>query len=1101
MLERLRPEGIKTRVVLAPAGSGKTERLSRRYIELLRSNVSPERILTITFTEKAAAEMKERILKRVREQHPELLGTVRDNILKLRISTIHSFCLSLVRRFAPALGLDPRLDVLADPSDAQARAKYDTLMAIAEEERSSEERSSEERSSEERSSEERSSKERGSADCETLMGLVTSTRAQGWPALSREFDAFFGRSSAIIRGRMAPVDEARLAALADGLREDPVGVDNLEQYAALFPARDMTELFDNSDRVPSQDLDRVAAELARPDVYLAFLTTGLEPRKGRGKGKEAFADWCGRMAEYRSLVLTLSGYRTFGRKFALFRDRFLAAYNQAKREAGLVDFQDIEYLALKLLREHHDWQNVLRAFDEHTDHLLVDEFQDTSFLQWGIIDKLTEEWRSGEGAKTDAGINPTVFLVGDDKQSVYLFRGAKVEVFDKARRELKEWLQPEQFEEEFPRDNFRSLQAIIDFANALFPRIMDAGPADPAWKTRYIPFERRRENDRPGLVELLLAASEDKMPERRQAEARTIARRILSLVGRHEVYERNPEGPETGRPCRFADITILLRKRTHLPAYETALREAGVPFVVVGGVGFFAEPEVGHLLALLRFLVDPADDLSLYAVLRGPLFRVAEADLFFTNQAPGHTLFDRLAPDDRRPVSPALARAAEKLQSWLALVHRRPLASILEQALEQTHGWQTFWEPQRHANIHKLIQLVADAELEGIHPLRILDRLARPGLAQEAKAAVPTEGRDAVQIMTIHAAKGLQFPVVFLPGLDMKLTGPNSNPETLIEERDEDEVWVSHISDPAARRASEFHLEHQAKEQEEEKRVFYVACTRPTDALFLCGTWNDKWLRNTQLGWLHECLGLDLEAGTFRLAQAISGVEVRAWNEIPAAPPPPAPTRKELPVRLEPLEPGPAFTIEPAAQYVARRHRPHADLIGLGDVIHRAIELISRAELAPEPDRLRAELGRLMRVHGLPHDKQDEYVEQALNQLSTICRDPDVWDIIRPREDGEAELPFMLVEAKPAGSPAESHRAWSGRIDRLVVLDREVRVYDYKTFRVERSEIPELAREYHDHQLGLYARAAAKLYPGSKVSTFLVFTALPAIIPTSSSGE
>ncbi len=204
------PITIRHRVVFAPAGSGKTERLSRRYIELLEAGVRPERILTLTFTEKAAAEMKERIFDRLRTQNPELHHRLLDDVLKLRISTIHSFCLSLVKRFAPQLGLDPRVDVLADSGSLWDNTKYDTLMQVAEAERNSE-------------------------DYTSLMELVTHDRTQGWSRLSGLFDTFFSKRVAVLRAHMLAPDYSSLDALADGLRTNTIGGTKLPDYRRLFP--------------------------------------------------------------------------------------------------------------------------------------------------------------------------------------------------------------------------------------------------------------------------------------------------------------------------------------------------------------------------------------------------------------------------------------------------------------------------------------------------------------------------------------------------------------------------------------------------------------------------------------------------------------------------------------------------------------------------------------------------------------------------------------------------------------------------------------------------------------------------------------------------
>jgi len=1034
---------LKSLVVAAPAGSGKTEELSRRYIELLQAGVKPERILTLTFTEKAAAEMKERILRRLREDQPDLHRMVRENILRLRISTIHAFCFSLLRRFAPHIGLDPALEALDEASSASLwnQALYDTLARIATE----------------------TSK---SGDYRTLMDLVTQDKSQTWGRLTELFSVLYLKRAAVEHARLADSGDARFGELGRELRSDPLGPEVIPDYRDLFP----------SGKGP--DALARAADVMRQHEG-DFLTKAGEPRKARFSPEQR--EWAGRLAEYRSLLLTKHWYADFDRMFDLFRRRFLATYDEYKRAAGQVDFTDMEHRALRVITEDDQWQNVLYAFDEQTDHLLVDEFQDTSFLQWAIIRKLTEEWRSGEGAKTAQGVEPTIFIVGDVKQSIYLFRDAKVEVFDQARDELRAAL-GDRLEEKPIRYNYRSLRAIIDFANALFSRLM-APPASGAapWRTRYEPFERGRRNDSPGRVEILLERNDGKMDERRTLEADMVARRIKSLVGRYEVFDRAPGRPETPRVCQHGDVAILLRTRNHLDFYTDALRRHAIPFIAVGGTGFYSEPEVCHLKSLLLFLVDPTDGLSLYALLRGPLFRVPERDLLLANSEPGRFFWDRFQAYAAQ--RPAIAPVATALANWLNKVNRLGLAAILDQALSERKAWEVFWEPQRVANIRKFLHIIEGMEREGRHPLRIAEFLENSGV-DEKRADVSVETSRAVQIVTIHGAKGLQFPVVFYPGLDVALNSSRTKDGLLIEERGPDEAWVSFIPDSRIRNADPFHAEFAEKEAEEEKRVCYVACTRASDALFLSGIWTPR-RQNTTLAWLEEHLGLE-EAGTgFQLRPELPGVHCLTAEDIPASAPAPAEKKAQKPrVMTEPLPSEPGPRVRPITRNLPHDRRKHDEqTIGLGEVAHSILEKISKGTLNPDPESLVAEIARLLRLAGLDPSLSADLQSTISNLQSEVS----VWEIVKPRPGALAELPIMY---------SDGETVLTGRIDRVVISDDDVRIYDYKTFPVKKKDIPALAKEYHDGQLRYYADACRRLYPGKKVSTFLIFTALPEVVKT-----
>jgi len=1094
----------KSLIVAAPAGSGKTEELSRRYIELLRSGVAPERILTLTFTEKAAAEMKERILKRLRQDHPDLYVKVRENILRLRISTIHAFCLGLLRRFAPHVGLDPALEGLEQGGAGALwnRALYDTLTRIA-------------------------SEPRTSGDFRSLMALVSRGKTMGWDKLTGQFSKLYAKRVAVEHAVIAPAVEKRLKALCARLISDPIGREKMPGDARLFPE-------DISPETVARTLEQLEQH------RLVFLNPGGGPIRRCGR-REDVREWNELMAEYRNVLLTLTDYDEFGRMLDLFRRRFLAAYDEYKREAGTVDFVDMEHRALRVISEDEHWQDILYAFDEQTDHLLVDEFQDTSYLQWAIILKLTEEWRAGKGAKADLGIEPTIFIVGDEKQSIYMFRDAKVEVFAEARNRLHADL-GDRVADKHIKHNYRSLQAIIDFTNALFSKLM-AVPASgverdassvPAWRTTYEAFERRRKNDAPGRVEILLGRSDENMPERRELEADFVARRILSLVQGHDraassavpvalnsdrvpsppnaagvlaIFERQGD-VETPRPCDYGDIAILIRKRTHLSILTDALHRHGIPFITVGGEGFFSEDEVCHLKSLLSFLVDPTDGFALYAVLRGPLFSVPERDLLLAGLSPGRCLWDRLqfyaGGHDRNPprISDRVPNAEDQgdvadscvpgpvdtaviqLHSWLSRVNRQTLAAILEQALSDRQAWKVFWEPQRVANIRKFLRIIETMELEGQHPLRILEYLA--GKPDEKRADVSVETSKAVQIMTIHNAKGLQFPVVFYAGADVPLKGRDRD-ALLIEERGPELAWVSYIDDAGRRKQNDFHTEYAEKEWEEEKRACYVACTRATDALFITGVWYKK-REDTVFGWLEEHLGLREEDGDFKLKPGIPGVHCLTAERIPAAAPARGFETKPQPkprVASARISPEPAPTIRAVTRNLAIDFQSFGeDAVGIGEVMHKLLEGISKGRLTADGPQLAAETERLLRLRGLDPSHAGRLQSAILNLQSAT----DVWSIILPQPDSFAELPVMFKD---------DDTILTGRIDRLIVSHDEVRIYDYKTFPVKKKDIPDLVHQYHDGQLRHYAAAVRALYPGKKVSTFLIFTALPEVVPAS----
>lgn len=1041
---------LKSQVVIAPAGSGKTELLSKRYIELLQQGVPPERILTITFTDKAATEMKGRILKRAEETDPELSRLLRENILKLRISTIHSFCFSLVRRFAYLLEMDPNPQALLDSKTLWQETKYEALMKIAEEKQESNE-------------------------YQLLLNLISDKISESWNNLSNLLDRLFTNRSATLRCRVGEIQTAEIENLAAELRAHPVGKEKIAGYEDLFPLKFTPET-----------IEKVVRQISTKD------RTNLRSQNVNEK------NWAMMMANYREFVLKAHYQCQFLQQFSLFREVFLNAYERAKRELGRVDYDDMELLALNLISKHEEWQNILYAFDERTDHILVDEFQDTSFLQWEIIDKLTEEWRSGEGAKTAQGISPTIFIVGDDKQSIYQFRGANVEVFTKAADKLERWLGKEKFDRVVRQENYRSLKAIIDFTNNLFSRLMAPESDGPAWRTRYAPFTGQRANHAPGRVEIILQPHEGKplSEERRKIDAQIVARRIRLLVDSgYQIYETGPEKIETPRPCSYRDIAILIRNRNQLDALEKELRHHQIPFLVIGGTGFYQEPEIRYLIALTSFLIDPADDLALYITLRSPLFAIDEKELFlvcagnqFQRSLPTF-LWERVT----RYAQPAtsLAAAVQTLKCALSRVHYEPLYLIIDQLLTVTRGWERFWEPQRAANVKKFLQILQSQELEGTH-LYHIKKFLELDEKDEARADVTTSGMDVVSIMTVHAAKGLQFPIVFHPGLGEEILQRAGFRDRLIieeqvDENDTVETQIFYCPDSELRKTHPAFQTAQKKQLEEEKRVFYVACTRARDALFLTGTWDrknsDKIEENgkTKLDWLKAHLGLTFDRESFRLNEPIDGVFCVNATALPDAPTPSQKAKeKPLPqIKKGPVPDGIITLIRSVTRYTPQdqiRHHPEA--IALGDVFHRLFELLSSEKLSVESPELLTEVTRLLHQNLIPRDRLEKLARLVINQIHRLRNSP-IWEVIKPQPNSFAELPLMYHDG---------NTLWTGRIDRLIVSEDEVRIYDYKTFPVKEKEIPMLKQEYYENQLKHYAAASAAMFPDRKIKTFLVFT-------------
>ncbi len=925
----------KSVMISSPAGSGKTEKLARRYVALLASGSRIEHILAITFTDKAAAEMKERILSIIEAEFPELFSQVRDKIPFMRISTIHSFCLKLLKRFAMELGIDPTIEVLDEfaASTLWTEAVYECLM-----------------------------EERDRPDL--FFSMITNRGVKGWDSVLR-----------------------------------------------------------------------IVHELHEMRPFPELLVREQHP-----------------VGEEEKNILSLYA-------------RCLDRYTEKKRAKRWVDFDDIEILAYEALVNNPEWHNILYSFDEHTDHILVDEFQDTSSLQWKIIDKLTEEWRSGIGSKRERGKVPTLFLVGDEKQSIYLFRGANVGLFHEVKQKLAAWL-GEEFHFEAIKENYRSLTGIVDFVNELFGRLMPTGISEP-WRVTYSPFEATR--DGSGRVELILLDGDEGegMRKKREREASVLARRIASLNNDYEIWEHAEK-----RKCRYGDMAILLRRRTYLPVYEDALRRHGIPFLVVKGIGFYDEPEVAMLRELLFFLVDPRDDYSLFCVLRSPLFAIDYPTVFATaGQRKGDPLFRRIATSKNRNV----LGAHRLLSTWLEKSEWFPLAVVLEDALTETGAWRYVRDRQRHANVRKFISLVEGYESRGLSRLAIREKLIHSRTREESKAHVSAEGMNAVQIMTVHAAKGLQFPMVFLPALDEDST-PRSGP--LVIHENGDLIALAYEDDARRRRESHHFRARKEKELEEEKRLFYVAVTRAQDFLCMTGVRGSGKPRTSRLTSILENRE-HLNSLTI-LTEADVDALCRKTAHVGAGESPPQRTAPSLHFP-GPISYTPPLRWQDVTEDLNIRATHGDDWVLIGRVFHTLFEELSKGITSPAnlPSRIKILFGREL----ADEKKIARLLRTVLDDFTKLETSGYLADIILPSRDAFAEIPFVL---------RKETTVYRGRIDRILFRDAIAHIYDYKTYPIDRRELPHLIDRYR-FQMDIYLEAAEKIF-SLPAKAYLLFTHLPLLV-------
>jgi ATP-dependent exoDNAse (exonuclease V) beta subunit len=858
--------------VSAAAGSGKTSVLVERFVRAVREDgIAPGRILAITFTERAAGELRARVRARLLE-----LGerqAARDTEAAF-VGTFHGFCARLLRAHPLAAGLDPDFEVVDEGRAARLR-----VLAFQE----------------------------------------------------------------AVRGFVADGD----------------GGDGDERAEAV-------------DLLAAYGIDRVRSMLER--CYLELRSTGQRfprlPRAALAPDAEPRDVDAARACELLDELL----------------ERFARAYERGKRARGRVDFDDLELLAQELLAEH---KPIRAAWSERFELLMVDEFQDTNRRQLAIVRAL------------DRG---NLLTVGDEFQSIYGFRHADVRLFRERRAELRTREASLSL-----THNFRSRAPLLAAVNAVFGE-------------RFAEFEalragREQASDAGGAgepaVELLLTDAggwnEEGEPAKsiaaglpaaslwRQAEARLLAERVAELV-------------RDGR-ARAGEVVVLLRASGDIEVFERALQLQGLRTLAAVGA-FWGDQQVGDLIAYLRALANPLDEIAFYGLLASPIggcSRDCLALLAGAAQAGRRGAWetalgalsgerDALAQRLTARDGDALARVCRLLADERAAASRRTLAALIERALDasgyRAHVLSLDWGERRLANVQKLLRLARRFEAEEGRDLRaFLDHAERLAGAAAIEPDAPVDGAepDAVRLMTAHAAKGLEFPVVCVADLGRQ---PSSRTPALLVDGTRIGIRLMRLDGGESVAALDYErlcAERRAREAEEEDRVFYVAMTRARELLVLSGAIDfARWARvgagATPISWLAPALVEDLPArlATGELASEELALApdraVRVRVASPAAPP-----RAPAVAPPGPVEQPPLRAAAPVADRPPTAWAPRPAAFSPGRV--RASERMSSLSYSSLTELERCGYRYyLERVLGLAEDRAQARAEAADSGLQARAR-------------------------------------------------------------------------------------------------------------------
>lgn len=1130
--------------VAASAGSGKTKLLTDRVLRLLLAGVSPGRILCLTFTRAAAAEMATRLNRALgawavaedaalaaqigalteRAPRHEELAAARALFLRvlehpggMRISTIHAFCQSLLRGFPLEAGLAPQFGVVEEQdANALLASAREAVLAGGMEK----------------------------AALERLAGLVPPER---FAALVKALTNQRTRLAAALEQGIAPL----LAAIRDALALEP-GEDEEAVIEAACRPRGEERLLraarllggSGNEKTDQRNADAMAAWLGLTPAARAgrweewraiFLTQANEVRAPKGlvtkdkrianSAPEILEIMLDEAERIRATEERRAAARLFAATAALLAlgAPVLGQYDRAKERRGMLDYDDLIEKARGLLHDPGSaW--VLFKLDGGLDHVLLDEAQDSNPAQWGIVGALTSEFFAGEGARE---MGRTIFAVGDVKQSIYRFQGADAAGFFRERARVQRVSEGAGagFRSVPLTVSFRSVPPVLALVDAVFAEGEAlAGVVPPGEAAlRHVPDREGQ----AGEIEIWPPIGQDepeapppwappetpqdaKGPAERLAAA--LAARIAHMLAHERLPSRREQGrdqPE-GRPIRPGDILILVRKRLGLMGpLVRALKQRGIPVGGADRIALVEQLAVKDVLALCDVLLLPEDDLTLAAVLKSPLLGLDEQALFALAHDRQASVYFALA--QHRGANTPTGRAADLLAALAAKVDRISPHELIATILNE---FELGGLSGRARLLARLGPDAADALDELLSAALAYERQNPPSLQgfvhhlRQGGAEVKREAEAAanlVRIMTVHGAKGLQAPIVILP--DTMGGAPPESGLRWVEGEPDLPLWAPRadgsydVPPLAAAKARDA-----AAEAEESHRLLYVALTRAEDRLLVCG-WYKR--RQPRPGNWYDliCQGFARLPGGSE-----SRFEPHLFGADPAG-------FEDRPLRR--------FVLPQAAGVAQRVDEPPAHARSAA-----ALPDWARRPAAPETDDDPLAPSHLPgenqvpspSAHGTAPDPRGERFRRGLLIHALLQHLPDLPPaaraeaarrfLARPGQGLDAEtqaatlaevmaileLPALapvfgagsLVEAPIAGLLAG--RRILGQVDRLVVLPERVIVADYKTNRPPPRE-PEAVAPLYLRQMAAYRALLGQIYPDRPVEAWLVWTWSGQVMP------
>ena len=1075
---------LKSVWVEASAGTGKTKVLSDRVLRLLLSGVSPLRVLCLTYTKAAAVEMSSRIAGRLarfsvisdeeldkelkallgempldKEEYKRLVDTARrlfavllDTPGGMKIQTIHSFCQEVLKRFPLEAKISPYFEVMDERASKEALDEIKKKLL------------------------DKIEKDPLSKDAAALSYLTSRVSEFVFPKIMSSI-AFY-RNKILKLFETKTIEELiddlskKLDVLADDTEEGIFEefVKNIDLSRIRRVIKVMLEGGKrDTDRALKMEsfLDKGCHKRFFEEYKKAFVTkyeVGKAVVSANPFVVEDISFEANRIVCMEEKILSLKLLKSTGAVLVL-AEEMIKGYGNFKLVNSKMDYEDLIVLTKELLERRGvaDW--VLYKLDGGIDHVLIDEAQDTSPNQWSIVKALTEDFFSGNNART-------IFAVGDKKQSIYSFQGADVREFEKTKEHFKNKVK--EFEEVRLDVSFRSTQAVMDIVNEVF---LGSKLSGVAMEEPHQPF-RIGEAGRVefwNVVEPIEGENPDvwKKPVERVVGdstssrlAKEIAKRIANMVLSKEVLESK------GRVVRFSDFLVLVQRRNSF--VEELVREfknAGVNVAGVDKIKLLEQIAVEDLIALGKFVLLPTDDLILATILKSPLFGLDDKDLFELCYDRGEsTLWKVLGKADK------YADVYARLQKLLNMADFVRPFEFYSFVLNKLGGRKKFVERmglEVEDGLDEFMNLALVFEAEHIPSMQLfVDWISKDEV--EIKRELEQSDNDAVRIMTVHGSKGLQAPVVIIPDtvrVPLKSKG--------IGMMWEDLMYFPLSSAEFDKNCEKIFENEKMLMEDEYRRLLYVALTRAEDRLYVCGY--QKKQKPTDKSW-YEVVGSNMnnmkelikedEKIYYQTEQEIeikSEKKKKEVGKIEVKPYWVSEDAKEEGALSKPLSPS---KIEEADDELAVSPliKGAKNTYLRGQIIHKLLQFVADAKLSDKELAVREFV-----LNNCP-EIDDKELEGIVKEVMRLVNDEKFRIVFD--ENSRAEVSVMgMVDDKIV----------SAQLDRVVIKDNEVFIFDYKTNRPAASKIDEVASAYIK-QMNVYKKLMEKIYPDKKVSGYIVWT-------------